>query len=114
METSAANGKMIDERIKRLEKKLDEIASLFKTLTPQVAKVCGIYTSTNHYTNECPNLTGTIVKEPSQAFDVNMFGGNRMSQNKYGLSSNRYDQSFKNHPNLKWANQQHEQPYVPP
>jgi len=54
------------------------------------------------------------VEEPSQAFAANMFGGNRTSQNNYDLSSNRYDPSWKNHPNMKWGNQQHEQPYVPP
>jgi len=50
------------------------------------------------------------VEEPSQAFAANMFGGNRTSQNNYDLSSNRYDPSWKNHPNMKWGNQQHEQP----
>jgi len=61
-------GKKIEERIYGLEKKLDEIVSLFKTSTSQVAKVCGICTSTNHYTNECPNLTRTIVEEPISSF----------------------------------------------
>jgi len=57
VETYAANEKKMDERITGLEKKLDEIASLFKTSTPKVAKVCGICTSTKHYTDECPSLT---------------------------------------------------------
>ena len=114
VENYAPNERKMDERIAGLEKKLDEIASLFKTSMPKIAKVCGICTSTSHYTDECPSLTGTIVKEPSQAFAPNMFGGNRTSQNNYDLSSNRYDPSWKNHPNMKWGNQQHEQPYVPP
>ncbi|XP_027927718.1 uncharacterized protein LOC114184600 [Vigna unguiculata] len=114
VETYPANEKKMNERIVGLGKKLDEIASLFKTSTPKSAKVCGICTSTSHYTNECPSLTRTIVEEPSQAFAANMFGENRTSQNNYDLSSNRYDPSWKNHPNMKWGNQQHEQPYVPP
>ncbi|XP_027922697.1 uncharacterized protein LOC114180584 [Vigna unguiculata] len=114
VETYATNEKKMDERIAGLEKKPDEIASLFKTSTPKVAKVCGICTSTSHYTDECPSLTGTIVEEPCQAFATNMFGGNGTSQNNYDLSSNRYDPSWKNHTNMKWGNQQHEQPYVPP
>jgi len=76
--------------------------------------VCGICTSKNHYTDECPSLTRIIVEEPSQAFVANMFGENRTSHNNYDLSSSRYDPSLKNHPNLKWVNQQHQQPYVPP
>jgi len=43
-----------------------------------------------------------------------MCGGSRTSQNDYDLSSNKYDPSWKNHPNMKWDDQQHEQPYVPP
>jgi len=114
VETYAANEKKMDERIAGLEKKLDEIASLFKKSTPKITKVCEICTSTSHYTDECPSLTGTIVEEPSQASATNMFGGNKTSQKNYDLSSNRYDPSWKNHPNMKWGNQQHEQPYVPP
>ena len=98
----------MDKRIAGLEKKLDEITSLFKTSTPKIAKVCGICTSTSHYSDECPSITGTIVEEPSQAFAANMFRGYRTSQNNYDLSSNRYDPSWKNHPNMKWGNQQHE------
>jgi len=41
-----------------------------------------------------------------------MCGASRRSQNNYDLSSNRYDPSWKNHPNMKGDNQQHEQPYV--
>ena len=104
----------MDERIAGLKKKLDEIVSLFKTSTPKIAKVCRICTSTSHYTDECSSLTWTIVEEPSQAFAANMFKGNRTSQNNYDLSSNRYDPSWKNNPNIKWGNQQHKQPYVSP
>ena len=57
VETYAANEKKMDERIVGLEKKLDEIASLFKTSTPKITKVCGICTSTSHYNDECPSLT---------------------------------------------------------
>jgi len=39
VETYAANEKKMNERIAELEKKLDEIASLFKTSTPKITKV---------------------------------------------------------------------------
>ena len=48
-ETYVENRKKIDEIIDVLEKKLNEIASLFKTSTPQVTNVCGICTTRNHY-----------------------------------------------------------------
>jgi len=85
VETYATNEKKMDERIAWLEKTLDEIASLFKTSTPKVAKVCGICTSTSHYTDDCPSLIGTIVEEPSQDFAANMFGRNRTSCPPIGM-----------------------------
>ncbi|WVY94185.1 hypothetical protein V8G54_033273 [Vigna mungo] len=56
MKSCAVDGKRIDERLNKLESKRDEIASLFKTSTPQISKKCEICTSTYHYTDECPNL----------------------------------------------------------
>ncbi|XP_047159844.1 uncharacterized protein LOC124847252 [Vigna umbellata] len=100
IDNGAVDGKRIDERLNKLESKLDEIASLFKTSTPQIAKKCGICISTNHYTDECPSLVETTVENSSQAFAANMIGGNRPYQNYHDSSSNRY--------------QQNKQPYVPP
>jgi len=65
VETYEAIEKKVDERIVGLKKKFDEIASLFKTLTPKIEKVCRTCTSTSHYTDECPSLTGTTIEEPS-------------------------------------------------
>ncbi|WVY92662.1 hypothetical protein V8G54_031750, partial [Vigna mungo] len=100
IENGVDDGRRIDERLNNLESKLDKIESLFKTSTPQIAKKCGIYISTDHYTDECPSLMETTTENPSQAFAANMFGGNRPYQNYHDSSSNRY--------------QQNKQPYVPP
>ncbi|XP_047149693.1 uncharacterized protein LOC124821794 [Vigna umbellata] len=100
IDNGAVDGKRIDERLNKLESKLDEIASLFKTSTPQIAKKCGICISTNHYIDKCPSLVETTVENPSQAFATNMIEGNRPYQNYHDSSSNRY--------------QQNKQPYVPP
>lgn len=62
---SAVNRKKINERLNGLERKLNEIASFFKTSTPQVVRVCEIFTSIDHYADQCPNLQETTVEEPS-------------------------------------------------
>ncbi|WVY90747.1 hypothetical protein V8G54_036261 [Vigna mungo] len=62
---SATNRKKTDERLDGLERMLDEITSFFKTSTPQVARICEIFTSTDHYADECLNLEETTVEEPS-------------------------------------------------
>ncbi|WVY92664.1 hypothetical protein V8G54_031752 [Vigna mungo] len=100
IENDVVDGRRIYERLNNLESKLDKIASLFKTSTPQIAKKCGICISTDHYTDECPSLMETTVENPYQAFAANMFGGNRPYQNYHDSSSNRYQQNM--------------QPYVPP
>ncbi|WVZ08998.1 hypothetical protein V8G54_022344 [Vigna mungo] len=94
IENGVVDGRRIDERLNNLESKLDKIASLFKTSTPQIAKKCGICISTDHYTDECPSLMETAVENPSQAFATNTFGGNRPYQNYQDSSSNRYQQNW--------------------
>ncbi|WVY95312.1 hypothetical protein V8G54_034400 [Vigna mungo] len=96
---NGVDGRRIDERLNKLESKLNKIASLFKTSTPQIAK-CGICISTDHYTDECPSLMETTVENPSQVFAANTFGGNRPYQNYHDSSSSKYQQNW--------------QPYVPP
>ncbi|WVZ15946.1 hypothetical protein V8G54_013512 [Vigna mungo] len=90
IENDVVDGKRIDERLNKLESKLNEIASFFKTSTPEIAKKCGICISTNHYTNECPSLMETNMENSSQAFAASMIGGNRPYQNCHDSSSNRY------------------------
>ena len=109
IENGVVDGRRIDERLNNLESKLDKIASLFKTSTPQIAKKCGICISTDHYTDECPSLMETTVENSSQAFAANTFGGNRPYQNYHDSSSNRYQQNMQPYVPL-----QQRQPYVPP
>ncbi|XP_022636299.1 uncharacterized protein LOC106761881 [Vigna radiata var. radiata] len=109
IENGVVDGRRIDERLNNLESKLDKIASLFKTSTPQIAKKCGICISTDHYTDECPSLMETTVENSLQAFAANTFGGNRPYQNYHDSSSNGYQQNMQPYVPL-----QQRQPYVPP
>ena len=50
---------------------------------------------------------GTLDSEQPQTYAANIYGNNRPPQQQYNhdLSSNKYNPSWKEHPNQKWANQ---------
>ena len=77
------------------------------------ARVCGLCTSVDHFTDSCPALqqqaaspsSSTPVDTP-QAYAANIFNNNRpQQQNHHDLSTNRYNPGWRNHPNLRWGNQ---------
>ena len=110
---------------KKIEGKLDELAVMVRTLadSKKTATLCGICASTDHPTEACSTLkeTGTLDLEQPQAYAANIYGNNRQHQQQYNhdLSTNRYNPGWKEHPNLKWGNQQpqhqnQQQTYAPP
>jgi len=62
--------------------------------------------------------TGTLDNEQPQAYVANIYGNNRPPRQQYNhdLSSNKYNQDWKEYPIQKWGNQQpqQQQVYVPP
>jgi hypothetical protein len=75
----------------------------------QLSKLCGICTSSEHPTDTCLILQDESVTELPQAYAANLYNqGN--NQNRYNnipdLSTNKYHLNWRNHPNLRYGNQQ--------
>jgi len=73
------------------------------SLVPVFASLCGICSSTDHLTDCCPTLQETeVVGGLPQAYAANIYN-NRPSQQQqsWDLSSNKYNPSWRNHPNLR-------------
>ena len=98
---------------KKLEGKLDALVNLVTQLamnqksTP-VARVCGLCSSVDHHSDLCPSLQQSGVIEQPKAYAANIYNRppqqqNQQQQNNYDLSSNRYNPSWRNHPNLRWT-----------
>ncbi|XP_058776313.1 uncharacterized protein LOC131650626 [Vicia villosa] len=91
-----------------LETRLDELTALVKQLAvakPQTATVCGICTAHDHPTDTCPLLKDDTVTELPQAYAANLYNQNRYN-NTPDLSTNKYHPNWRNHPNLRYGNQQ--------
>ncbi|XP_058732739.1 uncharacterized protein LOC131604308, partial [Vicia villosa] len=91
-----------------LETRLDELTALVKQLAvakPQTATVCGICTAHDHLTDTCPLLKDDTVTELPQAYAANLYNQNRYN-NTPDLSTNKYHPNWRNHPNLRYGNQQ--------
>ncbi|KAF1883475.1 hypothetical protein Lal_00043657, partial [Lupinus albus] len=73
-----------------------------------MARVCGICTSTDHYSDVCPYLLEPRTTNHPEAYAANIYNNrpNQQQQNYYP-SSRRYNPGWRNHPNLKFR------PYVP-
>ncbi|KAF1877029.1 hypothetical protein Lal_00033582, partial [Lupinus albus] len=71
-----------------------------------MARICGICTSPDHYSDVCPSLLEPITSD-HEAYAANIYNNrpNQQQQN-YNPSLSRYNPGWRNHPNLK--------PYVPP
>jgi hypothetical protein len=83
----------------------------------QAANLCGICTSPEHPTDTCPILHDESITELPQAYAANLYNqGN--NQNRYNnipdLSTNKYHPNWRNHPNLRYGNQQPTQPAATP
>jgi len=99
-----------------LESKIDALTSLVNQLVTNqrapTARVCGLCTSVDHFTDSCPALpqqavvasSSTQVDTP-QAYAANIFNNNRPQhqQQNHDFSTNRYNPGWRNHPNLRWG-----------
>ncbi|XP_050876610.1 uncharacterized protein LOC127080322 [Lathyrus oleraceus] len=74
----------------------------------QTAKLYGICTSTEHPTDTCPILQDESVTQLPQAYAANFFNqrNNQKGYNIPDLSTNKYHPNWRNHPNLRYGNQQ--------
>jgi len=116
---------------KKLESKIDVLTTLVNQLASNqrapAARVCGLCTSVDHFTDFCPALQQHAAASSStpvdtlQACAANLFNNNRpqhQQQNHHDFSTNIYNPGWKNHPNLRWGNhgnqgnqQQQNQPF---
>uniref|UniRef100_A0A151UI04 Uncharacterized protein n=1 Tax=Cajanus cajan TaxID=3821 RepID=A0A151UI04_CAJCA len=102
---------------KKLESKLDALVNLVTQLVAKqkstsVARVCGLCSSINHHINVCPSLQQLGVNENLEAYAASIYNRppvQQQQQQSYDLSSNRYNPGWRNHPNLRWSNQQQQQ-----
>ncbi|XP_050885320.1 uncharacterized protein LOC127089573 [Lathyrus oleraceus] len=88
---------------KALETRIDELTSLVKQLAvgkTQAANLCGICTFHEHPTDTCPILLDESITELPQACAANLY--------------NQGNNQNKNHPNLRYGNQQPTQPAATP
>jgi len=110
------------EYTKKMEIKIDALTTLVNQLASNqrdpAARVCGLCTSVDHFTNSCPALQQQAASSSStpmdtpQAYAANIFNNNRpqhQQQNHNDLSTNRYNLGWRNHPNLRWGNQGNQQ-----
>ncbi|KAF1864735.1 hypothetical protein Lal_00039901 [Lupinus albus] len=122
-------------RQEKLERKIDSLTALVTQLAMNqqkqpMARVCGICTSPDHYSDVCPSLLEPRTTDHPEAYAANIYNNrpNQQQQN-YDPSSSRYNLGWRNHPNLKWSdhtqqqpphapfqknNVGHNRPYVPP
>nr|KYP53267.1 hypothetical protein KK1_024894 [Cajanus cajan] len=101
---------------KKLKSKIDALTTLVSQLVanqksaPPPAKVCGIC-------DACPSLQdSSIGPDAPQAYAANIYNNRptqQQQQQSYDLSSNRYNPGWRNHPNLRWSNQQQQQQQQP-
>ncbi|KAF1877096.1 hypothetical protein Lal_00033654 [Lupinus albus] len=119
----------------KLERKIDSLTTFVTQLAMNqqkqpMARVCGICTSPDHYSDVCPSLLEPRSADHPEAYAANIYKNrpNQQQQN-YDPSSSRYNPGWRNHPNLKWSdhtqqqpphapfqnsNAGHNRPYVPP
>ncbi|XP_050916679.1 uncharacterized protein LOC127131825 [Lathyrus oleraceus] len=112
----ASGGALVDKTQvsssnKALETRIEELTSLVKQMVvskPQTTKLCGICTSTEHPTDTCPILQDDSVTQLPQAYAANFFiqSNNQRGYNIPDLSTNKYHPNWRNHPNLRYGNQQ--------
>jgi len=110
------------EYTKKLESKIDALTTLVNQLASNqrapVARVCGLCTSVDHFTDSCPALQQQAASSSStpmdtpQAYAANIFNNSRPQhqQQNHDLSTNRYNPKWRNHLNLRWGNQGNQQP----
>mgnify|MGYP000816867114 CR=1 FL=1 len=111
VQTKGVNDIQVSSSNKALETRIEELTSLVKQMAvskPQTTKLCGICTSTEHPTDTCPILQDDSVTQLPQAYATNFFNqsNNQRGYNIPDLSTNKYHPNWRNHPNLRYGNQQ--------
>ncbi|XP_050878237.1 uncharacterized protein LOC127082059 [Lathyrus oleraceus] len=111
VQTKGVNKIQVSSSNKALETRIEELTSLVKQMavsTSQTGKLCGICTSTEHPTDTCPILQDELVTQLPQAYATNFFNqsNNKKGYNIPNLSTNKYHPNWRNHPNLRYGNQQ--------
>ncbi|XP_050896512.1 uncharacterized protein LOC127103284 [Lathyrus oleraceus] len=111
VQTKGVNDIHVSSSNKALETRIEELTSLVKQMVvskPQTTKFCGICTSTEHPTDTCPILQDDSVTQLPQAYAANFFNqsNNQRGYNIPDLSTNKYHPNWRNHPNLRYGNQQ--------
>ncbi|XP_050915982.1 uncharacterized protein LOC127131088 [Lathyrus oleraceus] len=111
VQTKGVNDIQVSSSNKALETRIEELTSLVKQMVvskPQIAKLCGMCTSTEHPTDTCPILQDDSVTQLPQAYAANFFNqsSNQRGYNIPDLSTNKYHPNWRNHPNLRYGNQQ--------
>ncbi|XP_061347742.1 uncharacterized protein LOC133293222 [Gastrolobium bilobum] len=102
----------------RIENRLDELAIMVRqlavtqtvqTFAPQYDNPCGICDDPFHPTDACPSLQeGHIPADQSVSV---VFPGKPQFQLQNNPLSNTYNPGWKNHPNLRWIQNQQNVPY---
>ncbi|XP_050875237.1 uncharacterized protein LOC127078861 [Lathyrus oleraceus] len=111
VQTKGVNDIQVSSSNKALETRIEELTSLVKQMAvskPQTTKLCGICTSTEHPTDTCPILQDDSVTQLPQAYATNFFNqsNNQRGYNIPDFSTNKYHPNWRNHPNLRYGNQQ--------
>ena len=96
-----------------------QLAMNQKSAFAPVARVYGLCSSADHYTDLCHSLQQSRVNEQPKACAANIYNRppqqqNQQQQTNYDLSSNIYNPGCRNHPNLRWASPPQQKQPVPP
>ncbi|KAF1862430.1 hypothetical protein Lal_00026964, partial [Lupinus albus] len=94
-------------RQEKLEQKIDSLTTLVTQLAMKqqkepMARVCGICTSPDHYSDVCHSLLEPRTTDHPEAYAANIYN-NRPNQQQY-------NPGWRNHPNLKWSDHTQQQP----
>ncbi|XP_061355838.1 uncharacterized protein LOC133300333 [Gastrolobium bilobum] len=103
----------------QIENRLDELATMVRQLAvtqtvqtsvPQFGNPCGICSDHFHSTDACPSLQEGSI--PADQLVAAVFPGKpQFQQQQSNPFSNTYNPGWKNHPNLKWNQNQQNVPY---
>ncbi|XP_050918591.1 uncharacterized protein LOC127136028 [Lathyrus oleraceus] len=111
VQTKGVNEIQVSSSNKALETRIEELTYLGKQMAvskSQTTKLCGICTSTEHPIDVCRILLDESVAELPQAYAANFFNqsNNKKRYNIPDLSTNKYHPNWRNHPNVRYGNQQ--------
>ncbi|KAF1898734.1 hypothetical protein Lal_00043647 [Lupinus albus] len=103
----------------KLETKIDSLTTLITQLAMNqqkysMARVCGICTSTGHYSDVCPSLLETRTGDRYVAYDANIYNNRPPHQHQHydPPSSSTYNPSWRNQAPFE-NNSRHNRQYVP-